>query len=181
MEMERAIYKRDAIQMKHEPKAKKSKAAMTAANLKRQVLSLKNNLKLCNQANAEAEQKIAGKEEEIARVQQSIKNTLDETAQLETMADELRATVEVNAVVRQSNVAGILRLQRTARRFEELAAGGPAFTMSSQELQGAVQQQQASKVKLVDVVKTLSEAYPQLEMLWTAFYEWLGMENQPGR
>merc|ERR1719353_1509558 len=80
MEMERAIYKRDAIQMKHEPKAKKSKAAMTAANLKRQVLSLKNNLKLCNQANAEAEQKIAGKEEEIARVQQSIKNTLDETA-----------------------------------------------------------------------------------------------------
>ena len=46
MEMERAIYKRDAIQMKHEPKAKKSKAAMTAANLKRQVLSLKNNLKL---------------------------------------------------------------------------------------------------------------------------------------
>merc|ERR1712036_68312 len=50
MEMERAIYKRDAIQMKNE-----SKAAMTAANLKRQVASLKNNLKLCNQANAEAE------------------------------------------------------------------------------------------------------------------------------
>merc|ERR1711964_514914 len=108
----------DAIQMKNEPKAKKSKAAMTAANLKRQVLSLKNNLKLCNQANAEAEQKIAQKEEEIARVQQNIKNTLDETQQLETMADELRATVEVNAVVRQSNLAGILRLQRTARRFE---------------------------------------------------------------
>merc|ERR1711959_863336 len=176
MEMERAIYKRDAIQMKNEPKAKKSKAAMTAANLKRQVLSLKNNLKLCNQANAEAEQKIASKEEEIARVQQNIKQTLDETQQLETMADELRATVEVNAVVRQSNKAGILRLQRTARRFEELGAGGPASQMSLAQLQGAVQEQQAMKSKLVDVVKTLHDAYPQLEMLWVAFYEWLGVD-----
>merc|ERR1711977_532184 len=51
MEMERAVHKRDAISLKYEPKA-----AMTAANLKRQVASLKNNLKLCNQANAEAEQ-----------------------------------------------------------------------------------------------------------------------------
>merc|ERR1719197_416639 len=90
MEMERAIHKRDAITLKNEPKAKKSKAATTAANLKRQIASLKNNLKLCNQANAEAEQGMQQKEEEIARVQQNIKNTLDETQQLETMADELR-------------------------------------------------------------------------------------------
>merc|ERR1711881_826559 len=57
MEMERAIHKRDAITLKNEPKAKKSKAATTAANLKRQILSLKNNLKMCTQANADAEQK----------------------------------------------------------------------------------------------------------------------------
>merc|ERR1719326_2434024 len=127
---------------------------MTAANLKRQVASLKNNLKL-NQANAEAEQKIASKEEEIARVQQNIKQTLDETQQLETMADELRATVEVNAVVRQSNKAGILRLQRTARRFEELVSGAPPTTMSQAQVQSAIQEQQAMKQRLIDTVKTL--------------------------
>merc|ERR1712070_1028566 len=72
MEMERAIHKRDAISLKHEPKAKKSKQATTAANLKRQVQSLKNKLRLCTQANHDAEQKITRKEEDIGRLQQTI-------------------------------------------------------------------------------------------------------------
>merc|ERR1719274_170704 len=47
-EMERAIHKRDAIALKYEPKAKKDKGgATTSANLKRQIQSLKNNLRLC--------------------------------------------------------------------------------------------------------------------------------------
>merc|ERR1712032_426 len=51
MEMERAINKRDAIALKYEPKTKKNKQVTTAATLKRQVQSLKNNLRLCTQAN----------------------------------------------------------------------------------------------------------------------------------
>merc|ERR1712056_101233 len=43
IEMERAVHKRDAIALKYEPKAKKSKAASTTANMKRQVQSLRNN------------------------------------------------------------------------------------------------------------------------------------------
>merc|ERR1712050_366125 len=39
IEMERAIHKRDAITLKYEPKAKKTKQAATTANLKRQVQS----------------------------------------------------------------------------------------------------------------------------------------------
>merc|ERR1719359_2623089 len=50
-EMERAINKRDAIALKYEPMAKKNKQVNTAANMKRQVQSLKNNLRLCTQAN----------------------------------------------------------------------------------------------------------------------------------
>merc|ERR1719436_2221978 len=50
LEMERAIHKRDAISMKFEPKAKKNKQASTSATVKRQVQSLRNNLRLCTQA-----------------------------------------------------------------------------------------------------------------------------------
>ena len=45
-EMERAIHKRDAIQPKCALKAKKSKAAMTAANLKRMREELKSEVGL---------------------------------------------------------------------------------------------------------------------------------------
>merc|ERR1719329_164615 len=72
MEMERAIHKRDAISLKYEPKAKKSKQATTAANLKRQILSLKNNLRLCTQANADAEQKISDAEAELEQLTKTI-------------------------------------------------------------------------------------------------------------
>merc|ERR1719188_1474242 len=47
VEMERAIDKRDAIALKYEPKAKKTKQATTTANLKRQIQSLRNNVRLC--------------------------------------------------------------------------------------------------------------------------------------
>merc|ERR1711920_1091181 len=68
IEMERAIHKRDAIALKYEPKAKKSKQASTTANLKRQVQSLKNNLRLCTQANSDTEQKIAEHEQELQQL-----------------------------------------------------------------------------------------------------------------
>merc|ERR1711977_11636 len=89
VEMERAISKRDAIALKYEPKAKKSKQQTTAANLKRQIQSLKNNLRLCPQANADAEEKMAKKEEDIGRLQQTIEQAVRESSELEKMVDDL--------------------------------------------------------------------------------------------
>merc|ERR1719221_1157276 len=83
VEMERAIHKRDAIALKYEPKAKKNKSASTTANLKRQVQSLKNNLKLCTQANSDTEQKISEHEAELQQLQQTIEESVAEYGRLE--------------------------------------------------------------------------------------------------
>merc|ERR1712066_310888 len=83
MEMERAIHKRDSIALKYEPKAKKSKQAATTANLKRQVQSLRNNLRLCNTANSEIEQKISQHEAELQQLQQTIEQSAEEYNHLE--------------------------------------------------------------------------------------------------
>merc|ERR1719327_598215 len=72
MEMERAIHKRDAIALKYEPKTKKNKQVTTAANLKRQVQSLKNNLRLCTQANSDIEQKISVMNAELEQLTSTI-------------------------------------------------------------------------------------------------------------
>merc|ERR1719272_2774651 len=173
MEMERAIHKRDAISLKFEPKAKKSKQATTAANLKRQILSLKNNLRLCTQANADAEGKISGKEEDIGLLQQTIEQAVRESGELEKMVDDLRSAVQVNTVEKQRNLAQILRLQRMAKRFEEFSTGtGPAVAAN---IRSQLSEQQALKNKIVDMVKVMHDAYPQLDMLWGEFYKWLGV------
>merc|ERR1719502_1882673 len=127
MEMERAIHKRDAIALKYEPKAKKSKqGATTAANLKRQIQSLKNNLRLCTQANSDTEQKISVAEAELEQLTRTIETSNEECNQLEKELELVRSEVQVAAVEKQRNFSNILKLQRSAKRYEEFTNGtGP--------------------------------------------------------
>merc|ERR1712135_145331 len=83
MEMERAILKRDSIAQKYEPKAKKSKKDATTVNVKRQLQGLKNNLRLCTQANADAEQKISDREAGLADLRSTCDQAMEECAGLE--------------------------------------------------------------------------------------------------
>merc|ERR1719235_712706 len=116
-EMQRAISKRDVIASKYEPKAKNSKQAQSTQTLKRQVQSLKNNLRLCTQANADTEQKIAQKETELAQLQQAIEQNQEECSQLERAVEARRTEVQVDTVTKQRNLASILRLQRSKMRY----------------------------------------------------------------
>jgi len=171
VEMERAIHKRDAISLKYEPQAKKNKQASTASNLKRQVQSLRNNLRLCTQANSDAEQKISEREAELAQLQQTIEQSAEDYGRLERAAEQLRGEVQVTSVEKQRNLAGILKLQRTAKRLDEMAMGTgppPAANVRAQH-----SEQAALRNRVADVVKVLGDAYPQLGSLWNEFYVWL--------
>merc|ERR1719478_685639 len=95
MEMERAIHKRDAIALKYEPKAKKTKSATSAANLKRQIQSLKNNLRLCTQANSDTEQKINVAENELEQLTKTIEASNEECTHMEQQVDTVRSDVQV--------------------------------------------------------------------------------------
>merc|ERR1719265_2981074 len=126
MEMERAIHKRDAIALKYEPKAKKTKQATSQANLKRQIQSLKNNLRLCTQANSDTEQKINVAESELEQLTKTIEGSNEECTHLERDLEALRSEVQVGTVEKQRNFAAILKLQRTAKRYDEFSMGtGP--------------------------------------------------------
>merc|ERR1719188_719173 len=171
IEMERAIHKRDAISLKFEPKAKKSKQQATGANVKRQVQSLRNNLRLCTQANSDAEQKISEREAELAQLQQTIEQSGEDYNKLEREAEQLRSEVQVGAVARQRNLAAILKLQRTAKRLDELGMGtGPPPPANIRAQHG---EQVVMKNRTTEIVRVLHDAYPQLEPLWVEFYVWL--------
>merc|ERR1740120_355857 len=175
-EMEQAIHKRDAISLKYEPKAKKNKQASTTANLKRQGQSLRNNLRLCTQANSDAEQKIAEREGELSQLQQTIEQSAEDYNRLERAAEQLRSEVQLSTVEKQRDLAGVLKLQRAGKRFDELAMGtGPP---PSANVRAQHADQTALTNRIVEVVKVLHEAYPQLEPLWDEFYIWLNVEQQ---
>jgi len=175
MEMERAIHKRDAIALKYEPKAKKSKSGATsAANMKRQIQSLKNNLRLCTQANSDTEQKISVAESELEQLTKTIESSNEECTHLEQDLEVLRGDVQVSTVEKQRNFAAILKLQRTSKRYEEFSMGtGPP---PPPNIRAQFSEQLAIKQNTTNVLKVLGDAYPQLEPLWYQFYTWLGVE-----
>merc|ERR1719265_1985620 len=174
MEMERAIHKRDAIALKYEPAAKKNKQVTSAANLKRQIQSLKNNLRLCTQANSDTEQKISVAENEIAQLAETLASSNEECTQLERDLEALRSDVQVATVEKQRNFGAILKLQRTAKRYDEFSMGtGPP---PAPNIRAQWAEQLAIKQNTTNVLKVLSDAYPQLEALWFQFYTWLGVD-----
>jgi len=173
-EMERAIHKRDAIALKYEPAAKKSKSVTSGANLKRQIQSLKNNLRLCTQANSDTEQKINVAESELEQLTKTIEGSNEECTHLERDLEALRSDVQVGTVEKQRNFAAILKLQRTAKRYDEFSMGtGPP---PPPNIRAQFSEQLAIKQNTTNVLKVLSDAYPQLEGLWYQFYNWLGVE-----
>merc|ERR1712217_141411 len=149
IEMERAIHKRDAIALKYEPKAKKNKSASTTANLKRQVQSLKNNLRLCTQANSDTEQKISEHEAELQQLQQTIEQSVEEYGNMEKAAEALRVEVQISTVEKQRNLAHLLKLQRAAKRMDEMSMGtGPP---PPQNIRAQYAEQMSLKNKTIDI------------------------------
>merc|ERR1719387_1952840 len=160
--MERAIHKRDAIALKHEPSAKKSKQQTTAANLK-----------LCTQASTDAEQKMSQREAELGQLQQTIEQAAEDSTRLEREVEELRSGVQVNTIQKQRNLANLLRLQRAGKRCEDLAAGqgvGPPANVRQQ-----MSEQLVLKKNIEDVIRVVHDAYPQLEAVWGEYYSWLDL------
>merc|ERR1719183_3114209 len=77
LEMERVIHKRDTIQLKCEPKAKKD--PNSAGQLKRQVGKLRDNLRLCTSAAKETEERMKGRQSESKTLQEHLEQAAIET------------------------------------------------------------------------------------------------------
>merc|ERR1719274_554909 len=142
-EMERVIHKRDAIQLKYEPKASSDPNA--AMQVKRQVATLRSNLSLCTQAAQETEQRTTMKEEEARDVQQQLEQALQE--------------------VKKARLAGDLsRAAREAQRLEEVAADGTGIPAArAPALRVQVTEVQGLRKRVEDALNEVSESFGGLD------------------
>jgi len=121
------------------------------------------------------QQKITQAEGDIGQLQETIEQTADETGRSDRLVEELKIGVQVLTVEKQRNLASLLRLQRSGKRYEEVASGSGSHVASAASARASIQEQMLAKNKVVDMIKVLHDAYPQLELLWTEFYKWLGV------
>merc|ERR1712228_32603 len=107
-------------------------------------------------------------------LQQTIEESVAEYGRLERAAESLRSEVQLTSVEKQRNLANLLKLQRAAKRMDEMSMGtGPP---PPQNVRTQYAEQMSLKNKTIDIVKVLADAYPQLEQLWAEFFTWLEVQ-----
>merc|ERR1719243_199249 len=99
-EMERVIHKRDAIQLKYEPKAQQD--PNSGMQIKRQLTSLRSNLKLAMQSAQETENRTRQREDDLKVLQDQAAGISQETQDLERSTEEVQLEASLREVHRAS-------------------------------------------------------------------------------
>lgn len=162
VEMERAVHKKAAIQLKYEPSA----ALSRGQDKKREIAGIKRSLKTSADARVGAEEAIVKKEAGLGELEEVIRGASEEGNKLEQMTVDLKANISVTKVVTEINHAKILKTQK---RVESFVAGGG--NLNSNALEEEIEKQK----KLNTMVGYFRDRFTDVEVfhpqLWASFYE----------
>merc|ERR1719327_1977171 len=130
-EMERVIHKRDAIQLKYEPKAQQD--PNSGMQIKRQLTSLRSNLKLAMQSAQETENRTRQREDDLKVLQDNVVQITQETQDIERSTEEAQLEASLREVQRASLATRVSHLDREAAAFEQVLQDGAGIAPTRAE------------------------------------------------
>merc|ERR1719409_2304625 len=170
-EMERVIHKRDAIQLKYEPKAQQD--PNSGLQLKRQLTSLRSNLKLAMQSAQETENRTRQREDDLKVLQDNVVQITQETQDLERSTEEVQLEAALREVQRASLAARVGHLDREAAAFEQVLQDGAGIAPTRAEaIRAQVREADGMRRRLDETLNQVADAYPQLDILFQALRDW---------
>ena len=119
-EMERAIYKREAIALRH--RGQKTEE-LTQHQLRKQLRSLRSTIKKTVGETAEYEAAVKEKVDEMEQVGKELEKASNDYGRLEEDANELQNTINDALYEKQRNLDGITKKQRMIQRYRDLSEG----------------------------------------------------------
>lgn len=119
-EMERAIYKREAISLRHRGQKKEE---LTQHELRKQLRALRGTIKKTVGETAEYETAVKEKVSEMETVGRDLEKASNDYGRLEEDANELQNTINDALYEKQRNLDAITKQQRTIQRYRDLEEG----------------------------------------------------------
>jgi chromosome segregation ATPase len=170
-EMERVIHKRDAIQLKYEPKAQQD--PNSGLQVKRQLTSLRSNLKLAMQSAQETENRTRQREDDLKVLQDNVSQITQETQDLERSTEEVQLEASLREVQRASLATQVGHLDREAATFEQVLQDGAGIAPNRAEaIRAQVREADGMRRRLDEVLNQVADAYPQYDTLFQALRDW---------
>lgn len=169
-DMERAVSKRETIQLKYQPRVEKTKK--TGASVGKQVANLKNTLKHTTQNSTQIEVSIKQRQDELAQLANELENAAEFEGSIEE--DAQRATIEVSSMKLEKNLNLwlISKYQTMAKRYDEVenrsfkASGRPDAL--EQELEN-----ENNKFEVINgILQQIAAENPQFQILFDKIIDW---------
>jgi len=175
-EMERAVFKRETIQLKYLPKVEKKNAQdkTSQGKLSRQIANLKQTLKHTTESSIQLDSTVEQKIQELDQVNDEIERASGEIQGIEEESRRNQMDFVTMKIERQKNMSDIFKLQTEGKRYDEIL--GDRFRPSVEEdrvdqaLDEQLNQNKAIQDILVGVLNENQEFEPVLAHLinWVA-------------
>mmetsp|Transcript_3849 Transcript_3849/g.4213 ORF Transcript_3849/g.4213 Transcript_3849/m.4213 type:complete len:890 (+) Transcript_3849:56-2725(+) len=160
-EIERAIAKRETIQLKYLPKTQqrtgKGKGGSSQSQVSRQVSTLKTTLKHTTQNANQIDVALQQRQDEVEKIGREIQNAEEafDALQQDIQQEQIRLTV--SKLQKHQNLFKILTMQSCAKSYSELADGTFKFSAPRDNLDSLIQDQQAQVGMIQDVISIAAQ------------------------
>jgi len=163
-EMERAVYKRDTIQLKYiknDDISDKKAGKENKTQISRQIDTLRNTLNQTTKNNKEYEKKLSQLQAEMNEKNNIISGTESAAMMIESeLADKL-AELNERKVAKLRGVYEVIKLQTQYRTYESIAANKFRPEVSENQLRQRFENQRKANFEMFEILRQAAEAHPQ--------------------
>jgi chromosome segregation ATPase len=173
-DMERAVFKRETIQLKYLPKVEKKNAQdkTSQGKLSRQIANLKQTLKHTTESSIQLDSTIEQKIRELEQVNDEIEKASNEIQGTEEESNSYQYELAAMKMARQRNLYTIYKLQTEGKRYNELVGDGFRPTVEEDKVAQAFEEQYGQNKEIERVLINAATEHQQYEPVLANLVNW---------
>jgi predicted nuclease with TOPRIM domain len=173
-DMERAVFKRETIQLKYLPKVEKKNAQdkSSQGKLSRQIANLKQTLRHTTENTMQLDTTIEQRFKELEQVNDEIEQARNDSNQYEEMNQ--KGTVEILAgrMERAKGTYDLLKFQAMSKRYDELATGKFKSTIREDAAIKNLEDVRTQNAIVEEVLISIRKENPHFDIIFSRVIGW---------
>lgn len=173
-DMERAVFKRETIQLKYLPKVEKKNAQdkTSQGKLSRQIANLKQTLKHTTESSIQLDSTIEQKIRELEQVNDEIEKASGEIQGTEEESNNYQMELTAMKLDRQRNLYNIYKLQTEGKRFDEIVNDRFRPSVEEDKVQQAFEEQYNHNKEIEGILMKVASENQHLEPVIARLVNW---------
>ena len=175
-DMERAVFKRETIQLKYLPKVEKKNAQdkTSQGKLSRQIANLKQTLKHTTESSIQLDSTIEQKIRELEQVNDEIDKASGEIQGTEEESNSYQMELAAMKLERQRNLYNVYKTQTEGKRYEEIIGDRFRPSVEDDKVQQALEEQFGHNTDIETILAKVASEHQQFEPVIARLLNWDG-------